>query len=390
MTPRHARNFSVTYTETGKSVLVRYPSARTGGADLGPDDLELRYHLIPCGGQRGPGDLGYPPETVATASTTVLAHLEALDELDRLVGHQGLGNVTSPAVLARAERGLVREIGDGARTDPEKLLALAPDLYLSYLSGTERAGSAGGMPVIYLADHLEVSPLARAEWILFTSLFFDRERQALDLFNEVEKRYAELAQLALSAGSRPKVLFSAPFGGVWHVPGGRSFPAQLIEDAGGDYLWRDLEAVGSLPMDIEAVWERAHEADLWLQPFGWRSLEEGIEADPRFAQLPALVRADVFNNDLRLGPDGGNDYWETGALRPDLVLADLVHIFHPDLLPDHELVFHRRLPRRATPDGRGGGPTRGVSGRRPDAAPTTALPPRSRPRETPGAAGAAR
>ena len=94
------------------------------------------------------------------------------------------------------------------------------------------------------------------------------------------------------------------------------------------------------------MWERAHQADLWLQPFGWTSLQAGIEADPRFANLPALQRGDVFNNDRLTTAEGGNDYWERGAWRPDLVLADLVHILHPELLPDHELVFHRRLPER--------------------------------------------
>jgi iron complex transport system substrate-binding protein len=32
-----------------------------------------------------------------------------------------------------------------------------------------------------------------------------------------------------------------------------------------------------------------------------------------------------------------------GYLRPDLILKDLVKIAHPELLPDYELFFHKRL-----------------------------------------------
>jgi iron complex transport system substrate-binding protein len=30
-------------------------------------------------------------------------------------------------------------------------------------------------------------------------------------------------------------------------------------------------------------------------------------------------------------------------MRPDLILADLVAILHPDLLPDHEFVYYQHL-----------------------------------------------
>ena len=62
------------------------------------------------------------------------------------------------------------------------------------------------------------------------------------------------------------------------------------------------------------------------------------------ADFDAFKAGRVFNNDRRLNEHGGNDYWESGSLRPDIVLADLIKILHPQLLPDHELVFYRRLP----------------------------------------------
>jgi iron complex transport system substrate-binding protein len=40
---------------------------------------------------------------------------------------------------------------------------------------------------------------------------------------------------------------------------------------------------------------------------------------------------------------GANDYWESGSVNPHLILADLITIFHPDLLPGHQLVYYKQL-----------------------------------------------
>jgi iron complex transport system substrate-binding protein len=38
----------------------------------------------------------------------------------------------------------------------------------------------------------------------------------------------------------------------------------------------------------------------------------------------------IYNNTLRTTPEGGNDFWESGAVRPDLILEDLIQVFHYD------------------------------------------------------------
>ncbi len=354
ISPQLARNFDVRAAPTGMDIVVRVP--RATGQFVGPGEAselaaELQYHLTSC--VDGPGTspeqrvLPFRPARVATASTTAVAQLEVLDLLPFVVGHQGIAHVTSPTFHARVDEGAILELSDGANTDRERLLALGPDLFLSSPSGAGVVEEPSAqVPTLHLADFLEASPLARAEWLVFVGHLFGEQERAARRFQEIRNEYERLVALARSAGKRPKVLFSAPFSGVWHVPGGRSFAAQLIEDAGGQYLWRDLDHTGSVAMDIEAVWERAHQAEVWLQPFGWTSLEFGTGIDSRFAGLPVLESGQVYNNDRRTTPAGGNDYWELGAVRPDLVLADLLKILHPELLPEHELVFHRRLPRR--------------------------------------------
>jgi iron complex transport system substrate-binding protein len=70
-----------------------------------------------------------------------------------------------------------------------------------------------------------------------------------------------------------------------------------------------------------------------------------LAADERYANFAALQQGRVYNNNACQNAHGGNDYWETGVANPHLVLADLIKIFHPELVPDHELMWYRPLNR---------------------------------------------
>ena len=52
--------------------------------------------------------------------------------------------------------------------------------------------------------------------------------------------------------------------GVWYLPGGASYQAKIIEDAGGKYIWADDKSAGSLNLSYEEVLAKAHNADIWL------------------------------------------------------------------------------------------------------------------------------
>ncbi len=200
-----------------------------------------------------------------------------------------------------------------------------------------------GLPYAVDAAWTEATPLGRAEWIKFTAAFFDREPEANRLFDRIAARYEELRAIAVGVERRPTVLVGTPFQGTWHVSGGAAYQARLIADAGGAYLWADDPTTGSIPLDFESVYARGLDAEVWIHPYGWHTLADGVRADERMADFAAWKSGRVYNNDARINAAGGNDYWETGSLRPDLVLADLIEILHPGLI-DHELVFHRQLP----------------------------------------------
>jgi len=55
----------------------------------------------------------------------------------------------------------------------------------------------------------------------------------------------------------------------------------------------------------------------------------------------------VYNNNAKIDAGGGNDVWETGVAHPDQVLADLISIMHPELLPSHPRTWYWQLPEKA-------------------------------------------
>lgn len=314
---------------------------------------DFRYALIPAGA----APQGVPPEAariavpvrrVISMTTINLPVLESLGALDALVGVGGARFVCNEAVRARLSAGLTRAMGDEMNADVEAALDARPDLVFAFMVGG--AANAGinklreaGLSIAMDGSYMEETPLGRAEWMKFTAAFFDRGARADSAFSAVAKAYDSLAALARNARSRPTVLVNAPFAGSWWVPGGRSYVARFLADAGTRYLWEDDTARGARSLDLEAVLAKAGEADYWLNPGDWRSLKEGRDRDPRMALFKAFREGRVFNNDARRCEGGGNDFFETGPGRPDLLLGDLLVLFHPELVPGRKLYWYRRL-----------------------------------------------
>jgi iron complex transport system substrate-binding protein len=347
----YARNFEIEYAGRVKRISVENPWR---GAEVAfthllvpCDDPDAAEAMPPRDGARQ-NVLRIPVSRVATTSTTELPHFVALGIVDRLVGHSRLDFPWEPEIRARIDAGQVKEIGDGVRLDLEALIALRPDLVFATSIGDPELDmfsvlDRAGLPHAVDASWTEATPLGRTEWIKLTAAFFNREREANRVFDGIAARYEELAALARTVEERPTVLIGTPFQGTWHVSGGASYQARLIADAGGAYLWADDRTTGSIPLDFESVYARGLAASVWIHTYGWHSLADAVRTDERMSDFAAWKSGWIYTTDARVNGQGGNDFWETGTLRPDLVLADLIEILHPHLI-DHELVFHRQLP----------------------------------------------
>jgi len=289
-----------------------------------------------------------PVSRVIALSTTHVAMIKQLDRTASIKGVSGPGYIYDPLIREQISRGEITDVGYDQGLNLENIVALEPDVLFIYgvensMSGISDKLDEMGVPVVYCGEYLENHPLGKAEWIRFFALFYGLEQEADRLFQQVDSSYRSMADAVRGKSSRPRVLTGLPWKGTWYMAGGNSFAARFIEDAGGDFLWKENPSDEALPLDLESVFVRAMEADVWINPGEAKSLEQLCEFDTRFRELPVLKSGEVYNNDFRLGPDGGNDYWESGTVRPDLVLADLIAVFHPDLLTDHRYIYYRKL-----------------------------------------------
>jgi iron complex transport system substrate-binding protein len=313
----------------------------------------LRYVLVQCG---TPAPEGFSEQEIIEVpvmrfigtSTTYLPVLEQLGLLDRLVGLDDITYVNNEQVIALDQEGKLGYIGYGSNVNIEGALELDPDLILTYSVGGGDYDAhpkliEAGLPVVVEASWLDSSPLGRAEWLKFIGLFFNQEAQAEATFAATAARYEELVALAAQASERPTVFTDTVYQGVWYMPGGDSYFARYLADAEADFLWADEPGSGSQPLSFEVVFDRAREAEFWLNLGYIDNLADLLAADARYADFVAFHSGNVWNNNVRINANGGNDYYESGSANPDVVLADLIKIFHPELLPDHELVYYQQL-----------------------------------------------
>jgi iron complex transport system substrate-binding protein len=224
---------------------------------------------------------------------------------------------------------------------------LHPDVVMGYSMSSDygqfKKMEELGIPVVINAEYLEQHPLGRAEWIKFMALFFGKEQMADSVFAAIEGQYLDAQRRVDTVAYRPTVLSGIVYGDAWFMPGGRNYQAQLMRDAGCQYLWEDNASTGFLELSFESVYEKANGADLWIGVGSLESLKALADADRRYAQFKPYKQKAVYTYDALKGKRGGSVYLELGYLRPDIILRDLVKIAHPQLLPEYTLYFHRRL-----------------------------------------------
>lgn len=345
-----AANFSVEYRNTYKVVTIK--EAYAGGP-------RERYVLTECGTPAPPlvGELaGAQVVTVPLASLFVLSptHLSLLADLARVDVLTGVAQrdvVMSPELQARIRTGKVAEFAKVGRViDVERVVSAKPSLLMSggTLSAAFPVIRNAGIPVVANTEWLEPTALGRAEWLKYMALFLNEERKAQTLYGAMKGRYRSLSMRATARpeAERPLVMTGRSTRGLFTIAGGRSYVAALIKDAGGRYAWADNTAAGSASVDLEAQIQRAANADVWINGGGWKNLAVMLEDEPRYAAFRAYRQGQVWVYELRETATGGNDYWSRSITHPDLVLADLVKIFHPKLTPDHAFEWYKPVPER--------------------------------------------
>ncbi len=343
-TPVYARGFIISGAEGKRSTLLTV-SNPWQGADSVVVSLFISRdgEPVPDGfeGQVIYGDAA----RVITMSSTQIAMLDAIGESRKVVGVSGLGFISSPGI--RSRRDSIGDVGYDSNFNYELIMSLDPDIVLLYgvngASPVESKLRELDIPFIYIGDYLESSPLGKAEWMVALAEIVGRRDDGEKHFKEIAQSYNSLKELVSNAVEDvPKVMLNAPYGDTWFMPAEDNYSVQLIRDAGGEYIYGRNRSGISVPIDIEEAYMLCSDADIWLNPGSAGTLAELAVACPKFTDTDCFRSGHIFNNTRRSTSGGGNDYYESGVVNPDMVLRDLVKIFHPGLVHE-EFVYHKQL-----------------------------------------------
>ncbi len=288
-----------------------------------------------------------PIEKIVVTSTTHIPALEALGVENTLVGFPNTEYISSEKTRNRIAHNHIQELGNNEAINAEMVIALQPDLVVGFsIDNRNKAYNTiqkSNVPVVYNGDWTEETPLGKAEWIKFLAPFYNLEEKADSIFRSIETNYVQSKQLALEAKTKPTVLSGALYKDVWYLPGGKSWASNFISDANANYLWKDSEETGSLSLSLESVLDNAKDADYWISPSQFTSYAQLEEGNRHYTQFKAFKERKIYTFANSKGTTGGLLYYEMAPNRPDLVLKDLIHIFHPELLPEYQPFFFKPL-----------------------------------------------
>lgn len=337
--PVHAQGFRVRYL--ADKILLEI------GDPEGQETEKFRFALtersfsgaIPSGYTR----IDIPVGSAVCMTSLQLSNFLKLDIPEKVTGITSTRHLHDERMNRQLKEGHTRKIGIEGNFDNEIILAIDPDVI--FISPFKRGGYEAvrnvGIPLIPHLGYKELSPLGQAEWIKVVGLLTGTAREANVLFAGIEARYDRLKALVDTVRVRPTVFSGEMRGGNWYAVGGKSFLAQLFRDAGGDYFLKDNEASGGVTLDYETVYANASHAAYWRivnsfdGEFGYGVLKA---QDARYTGFDAWKNRGVIYCNMKEVP-----FYERMPVEPETVLADFIHIFHPELLPDHVPVYYRLL-----------------------------------------------
>ena len=345
-TPTYATGFHIVGAEGKQSTIIRVTNPWQSA-----DEVETML-FIARGGEKAPNGfrgqvLQGDAKRVVCMSSSHIAMLDAIGAVERVVGVSGKNFITNPYVVAHQRT--IADVGYDGNMNFELLVAQRPDIVLLYgVTGActmESKLDELGIPYIYIGEYVEEDPLGKAEWLIALAEIVGLRQQGQTYFSELPQRYEQLKSMAAFAHTpAPKVMLNTPYADSWFMPSTTSYMARLIADAGGDYIYKRNTSNHSLPIDMEDAALLTTQADVWINVGNVNSVADLCRQFPKFAQMPCVQRGEVYNCDKRRVTGGGNDYWESGVVHPDVILRDLIKIFHPELVSDKDFVYYRKLP----------------------------------------------
>jgi iron complex transport system substrate-binding protein len=340
----YATGFTISHHDNFTGIIVYNPWSTK--------DTLASYILVKSGKKEdyeGLADfvIDVPVNKIAVLSTVCVGMFNLLKESGRIIACNNSRLIYDSVLYTRFLTGSLINLGDSPEMDAEAVIGASPELLMKYIFGgkdmNDQRIAEAGIPIAYNLEFMESHPLGRAEWIKFAAAFVGKEIFADSVFGDIRNQYLKYSALAAQSSFKPSVLDGSGYNGIWYAAGGKSFPAQLYSDAGAIYYWSSDSGRGSIPLNFEAIIDKQASADYWIGP-STGSRKQLLDIDSRYQLLKPFRESNVFYFGKRTNVNGGLDYYESGVTRPDILLKDLLWVFHPELLDSlYQPVYLERL-----------------------------------------------
>lgn len=294
-------------------------------------------------------DITEPFKRTAVYSAVHCSLIDELNEFDKIAAICDLEYIHMDKIHKGVENGTIADIGNSMAPNIEKIIDCNPDAIL--LSPFENSGGYGqieklGIPIIECADYMEISPLARAEWIKFYGILYGCYEKSCTMFDSIEQKYLALKDSCIQYQKnkktlQPSITLDMVTSSTWYVPGGNSTIGILMKDACGDYVFKERKENGSLALSPETVFDKSYDADIWVirytkpQDFTYSTLSK---ENPAYSKMKAFKQHNTYGCNLQYVA-----FFEETPFHPDRLLKDFIKIIHPDILPDYNLRYYKKI-----------------------------------------------
>lgn len=287
-----------------------------------------------------------PFKKIILLNASMAGYISELEAENLVIGVSSTEYIYSDKIQNLIKEGKIQNVGNEQKYDVEKILSLKPDAiftnHISSFDNTYQLLKNNGIQVVFLDEYMEQKPLEKTAYIKLFGKLFGKDEQAETKYQEIEKNYNDLKQLALKAKEKPTVLANEMYGDVWYLPGGKTSVANYISDANANYILNNNTDEKAVTMSFEEVFSKSKNVNIWVNAGNHASKKEMLGMNAFYSKL------NVFNKGKVYGITGkeraqANDIFESGLVRADLMLKDYIKIFHPELLPNYQLTYMKEL-----------------------------------------------
>ncbi len=336
--PTYAKQFVIKYFQDYKIVEVNDPW----------DDAAPKHQIVLSSSseylKKNIDAIQVPLKRWVAVASTQISYADKIEgAMDALVGMAEPQYVSNPTVVNGLKTGAVRNIGTAFAPDLELLIDIDPNVMMISPFKEDFYGPIrqAGIKLAMNSSYLENTPLGRVEWLVYVAAFFNKEQEAIDEVHNIAQRYNNVKSLTQELTDKPTVVSGKIYQGVWYAAAAQSYNANYYADAGADYIFKDRPGTGSLSYDFETVYNSGAEADYWVLLVNYNgnySYEALKDEDVRYKDFDAFKNRKVFFSNT-----GKSLFYEKGLLEPDVVLSDMVKVFHPNLLPNYTPCYYKMM-----------------------------------------------